>query len=66
MRYFYEELERQTRKDFHQALRKARQQLVQKEETVYYFDEASFTVKRKVLKFDTPKHIDPFIIIDAY
>ena len=66
MRYFYEELGRQTRKNFHQALRKARQRLVQKEETVYYFDEASFTVKRKVLKFDTPKHIDPFIIIDAY
>ena len=65
MRYFYEELGNQSVKDIHAAFLKARQRLMKEEKIVYKFDESDFAIKKKVLRFNTPKHINPFIIIDA-
>ena len=65
MRYFYEELGNQTTKDIHAAFLKARQRLMKEEKTVYKFDESDFAFKKEVLRFNTPRHVNPFIIIDA-
>lgn len=66
MRYFYEELESQSHKDLHSAFLKARQRLMQEERTFYLFDGSDFTIKKEIIKYNTPSHINPFIIIDAY
>ena len=66
MRFFYEELDQQSPKDIHAAFFKARQRLAQEEYPNYYFDVSTFSFKKEVLRFDSPKFINPFIIIDAY
>ena len=66
MRYFYEELEKQADKDIHAAFLKARRKLMKEEKTYYIFDTSDLTIKKGTMKYNTPKHIDPFIIIDAY
>ena len=66
MRFFYEELERQSDKDIHTAFMKARQRLMKEERNVYKLDLSDITIKKATLKYNTPLHIDPFIIIDAY
>ena len=66
MQYFYEELEKQPSKDIHSAFLKARLRLAQKDRIDYTFDESTFIYKKRVLKYNTPKYINPFIIIDAY
>ena len=66
MRYFYEELEKQSQKDIHSAFLKARQRLMKEKKTVYRFDGSDFTIKKETSYYNTPKHIDPLIIIDAY
>lgn len=66
LRYFYQELERQSVKDIHAAFLKARQELMKEEKTVYKFDESALTIKKETLRYNTPSHVNPFIIIDAY
>ena len=66
MRFFYEELERQSDKDIHTAFMKARQRLMKEERNDYKLDLSDITIKKATLKYNTPLHIDPFIIIDAY
>ena len=66
MRFFYEELENQSSKDIHAAFLKARQRLSQEEYLDSYFDVSTLSFKKKAIRFDTPKYINPFIIIDAF
>ena len=66
MRFFYEELEKQSSKDIHAAFLKARQRLSQEEYIDSYFDVSTLSFKKKAIRFDTPKYINPFIIIDAF
>jgi hypothetical protein len=65
-RHFYQELEKQPVKDIHAAFLKARQLLMKEEKTVYKLDISDFTIKTETLRFNTPSHVNPFIIIDAY
>lgn len=65
MRYFYEELEKQSPKDIHTAFLKARQRLMKEEKIIYKFDEATFTYKEETIKYNTPQYVCPFIVIDA-
>lgn len=65
MCYFYNELEKQSTKDIHAAFLQARKRLMQEEKTIYMFDPADFTIKEEKIKYDEPRHVDPFIIIDA-
>ena len=66
MRFFYEELEKQSSKDIHSAFLKARQRLIKEEKIIYKFDESTLTYKEETIKYDTPRHICPFVIIDAF
>ena len=66
LRYFYQELEKQPVKDIHAAFLKARRQLMKEEKTYYKFDVSDFTIKKETIGFNTPSHVNPFIIIDAY
>lgn len=66
LRNFYRELEKQQVKDIHLAFLKARHQLMKEEMTYYKFDESDFTIKKETLRYNTPMHVNPFIIIDAY
>ena len=66
MNFFYDELEIQSTKDIHKAFTKARQRLMQEEKTVYKFDVSTFTVKKDTRRFNSPQHVNPFIVIDAY
>lgn len=66
LRYFYKELEKQRVKDIHSAFLNARRKLMKEEKTVYMLDTSDFTIKKKTIKYNTPKHLNPFIIIDAY
>ena len=66
LRYFYQELEKQPVKNIHGAFLKARQQLIKEEKTYFKFDESELTLKKETLRFNTPSHVNPFIIIDAY
>jgi CHAT domain-containing protein len=66
LRYFYQELEKQPVKDIHRAFLKARQQLMKEEKTYFKFDESDFTIKKETIRYNTPSHVNPFIIIDAY
>lgn len=65
MRFFYEEIENQPSKDIHTAFLKARKRLMQEEKTFYKFDESTFTIKQETERYNTPRHINPYIIIDA-
>lgn len=65
MRFFYEELASQTKKDIHAAFLKARQRLMENKEVIMQFDPETLTIKRGTKRFETPQHINPFIIIDA-
>ena len=65
MRYFYEELEKQSPKDIHTAFLKARQRLMKEEKIIFKFNEATFTYKEETIKYNTPQYICPFIVIDA-
>ena len=66
MRNFYKELQKQTTKNIHAAFLEARKQLMQEERFVYRLDEATFTIHKSIIKYNTPQHLNPFIIIDAY
>ena len=66
MQYFYEELEKQSSKDIRAAFQKARQRLGQKEYFYFDFDPETLTYTRKNYSYNTPKHTNPFIIIDAF
>lgn len=66
MRYFYEELEKQSSKDITIAFLNARQRLILEEREIYLLDEETLTISKRVIKYDTPQHLNPFIIIDAY
>ncbi len=66
MRYFYEELERQKVKDIHGAFNNARKRLMQHKIPSYYFDEATLTIQQKMIRYNAPQYINPFVLIDAY
>lgn len=66
MRYFYEELDKQTTKDIHTAFMTARQRLLKQEETTYSFDPGTLTIRKETIRYNYPQHVNPFIIIDAY
>lgn len=66
MRFFYEELQKQPVKDIHAAFITARQRLMKEEREVYRLDDSTLTIKKDIIRYDTPQHIDPYIIIDAY
>lgn len=66
LRYFYKELGKQHVKDIHAAFLKARQQLMKEEKTYFYFDGSDFSIKIMTLRFNTPSHLNPFILIDVY
>ena len=65
MRFFYEELEKQTTKDIHLAFLKARKRLMTEEKTIYKLNESTLTIEEETLKYDTPQHVNPYIIIDT-
>ena len=67
LRYFYEELQQQAAdKDLHAAFLTARERLMAHERTDYALDEATLGLKYVVQRYDAPRHVNPFIIIDAY
>ena len=66
MRYFYEALQQQTSHDIHAAFLNARNRLQQEERHYNRFDSSTLSMGDGVIKYDTPRHINPFIIIDAY
>ena len=66
MRYFYEELEKGNSNSIHKAFLNARQRLMQDETIKYGFDESTFAFKKDVIRYNTPQHVNPFIIIDAF
>ena len=66
MHFFYEELNKQKSTDIHAAFLKARQRLIDREETILHFDASTLSFKEDALKYNTPRHVNPFIIIDAY
>lgn len=66
MRFFYEELGKQSKNDIHVAFSNARKRLLQEKATIYKFDASNFIYKKDYLKYNTPQHLNPFIIIDAY
>lgn len=66
MRFFYEELEKSDTKDIHAAFLTARQRLTQEMYIYFDFDAETLTITKEIVRFNTPKYINPFIIIDAY
>ena len=66
MRFFYDELEKSTSKNIHSAFLKARQRLSQEELFYFNFDESTLCLKRECIRFNAPRYVNPFIIIDAY
>jgi len=66
MRFFYEELQQQKQHDIHAAFLKARSRLQHAEVPYFRFDVPSFSIVKDNMKYDTPHHLNPFIIIDAY
>lgn len=66
MRFFYDELQKQSSKDIHSAFLNARQRLMNEERVVYQFDASTFTIQKEKYRYDTPRHVNPFIIIDAF
>lgn len=66
MRFFYEELEKQSVKSIHSAFLTARQRLIQEEMPTWILDPSTLTNKKEIQRYNTPQHANPFIIIDAF
>lgn len=66
LRYFYQELEKQSVKNIQVAFLKARQLLMKEEKTVYKLDESDLSIKKETIRCNMPRFVNPFIIIDAY
>lgn len=68
LRFFYEELQRQQPKQIslHDALMAARLRLMTHERLTYTLDMATLGMKWQTLRFNTPRHTYPFILIDAF
>ena len=66
LRFFYQELEKQPVKDIHTAFLKARQQLMKEEKSFYKLDESDLSIKKETVRYNMPRFVNPFIIIDAY
>ena len=66
MRFFYQELEQQKVKDINTAFLKARQRMKTEKYQIREFDSTELIEKLKTYTFDTPQHMNPFILIDAY
>lgn len=68
LRYFYEALQQQQadKVDLHAALLEARKKLMEHEREYLSFDESSFGFKLTKQFYNAPRHVNPFIIIDAY
>lgn len=65
MRYFYEELGKQSKKNILVAFLNARVRLMIEEKVTYEFDPSTFTHYKKMKTYDKPQYVNPFIIIDA-
>lgn len=65
MRYFYEELGKQSKKNILVAFLNARVRLMIEEKVTYEFDPSTFTHYKKIKTYDKPQYVNPFIIIDA-
>ncbi len=66
LRFFYEELDKQDKTNIHAAFLAARQRLIDYEHVTLVFDPSTFTFQPVAYRFNTPKHVNPFILIDAF
>ena len=68
LRFFYEEIEKQKsgKKNIHSAFLSARNKLMEHEVKMWTLDEATLGIKLVEKKYRAPRHVNPFIIIDAY
>jgi len=67
LRFFYEEIEKQKpeEKNVHAAFLEARKRLMEHERGVWTLDEATLGLKYVILNYRAPRHVNPFVIIDA-
>lgn len=65
MRYFYEALQ-QPSADIHSAFLYARERLMKEERPYFRFDVPTFSIVKDTIRYDTPRHTNPFILIDAF
>ena len=68
LRFFYEELKKQPAQkiDIHAAFLAARNRLAHHTWTKTVLDETTLNFKKVQVRYDSPYHIDPLILIDAY
>ncbi len=66
MRYFYEALQQDATADIHDAFLQARQRLMHEQRPYFRFDAATLSIQDDVIKYNTPRHTNPFILIDAF
>ena len=68
LRFFYEEIGKQhsKRKNIHTAFLSARKRLMEHELSTWTLDEATLGIKYVKRNYQTPRHVNPFIIIDAF
>lgn len=64
--FFYEELERQQKKDIHKAWKVARKKLSEYVHYIPYFNIETLEEDVKVLKFNMPNDTFPYILIDIF
>ncbi len=66
MRYFYEEMQSERSADIHEAFLRARQRLMCEEHSRFIFDAATLSIEEDTVRFDAPRHVNPFILIDVF
>ena len=68
LRFFYEEIEKQNTGDIsiHTTFISARKRLMEHETETVTLDEATLGFKFVKQRYDSPRHVNPFIIIDAF
>ena len=66
MRYFYENLQKPEFHDVHEAFIAARKRLMEDEWIKLMFNLETFEFEPRVVKYDAPEHVNPFILIDVF
>ena len=68
LRFFYEEVQRQQpgKIRLHDALAAARKRLMAHERKFVTLDNATLGLKLETLRFNTPRHAFPFVLVDAF
>lgn len=66
MRYFYKALESDPSVGIHEAFLRARQRLMLEEHPCYRFDVPSLSIQKDVVRYNAPRHSNPFILIDVF